>query len=76
MEEHGWTFYRLMPAPLQTWRIVAASFLFVCFIFGIVIRLRRKAENAGSLRLDAGYDRSDSQRLTPTNPSTTRWPKA
>jgi hypothetical protein len=43
-----------MPAPLETWQIVIASLLFVCFVLGIVLWLRRKAEkNTGSLRFDA-----------------------
>ena len=63
MQENGWTFYRVMPAPLQTWQIAIASLLFVCFIFGIALWLRRKTENnPGSLLLDPGRDRSDSLR--------------
>jgi hypothetical protein len=58
MQENGWTFYRRTPALLEAWKIIIGALLFICFIVGIVLRLRRKTEAAGSLRLD----RSDSQR--------------
>jgi hypothetical protein len=64
MQENGWTFYRAMPAPLQTWQIAVGSLLFVAFVFGIVMLLRRKAENKpGSLRLNSRRDSLDSARL-------------
>jgi hypothetical protein len=62
MQESGWNFYRLMPAPLQTWRIVVASLLFAVLILGIVFRLRRRTETAESLRLNPDRDPSDPQR--------------
>jgi len=63
MQEQGWDFYPVMPAPLQTWQMAAASLLFVCFIFGIVLWLRWKTENnAGTLRLNPDRNRWDSAR--------------
>jgi type VI protein secretion system component VasK len=59
-QQPGWDFPPL--APLQTWKIAVGLLLFVCFIFGIVLRLRRKPENAESFRLYPGRGRSDSPR--------------